>query len=105
MTLSDRSQELWKQLHEHYDFSIADEAILRRALEGYDLADQLQASAQVAGVSSKDGRALLASARDAGSVALKHWQALGFRRADVGAPQRPGRPSDMSWSQQRKRRA
>ena len=99
--LSKRSQDLWEQLHGEYEFSSADEAVLHRSLEAYDLADALQASARSAGVASKEARAMLSASRDAASVALKHWQALGFGKADHGA-RRPGRPAGAHWSRQRR---
>jgi hypothetical protein len=99
--LSKRSLSLWTELQADYEFTVPDEAILRRALEAYDLSDELQVAARKVGVSSKDARALLAAARDAALVGLRHWAALGFPKADLGAPRR-GRPSGDDWSRQRR---
>jgi hypothetical protein len=101
--LSKRSRALWEQLHGRYELSVADEAILRRALEAYDVHDSLMATARAAGLAAKDSRALLGAARDAALVGLRHWAALGFGKADQSAPRRPGRPSDTAWSSTRRR--
>jgi hypothetical protein len=93
--LSPRSRALWTELHSAYDFTVADEAILERALESYDVHDSLMKSARRAGVDSKDARALLGAARDASLVALRHWAALGFAKIDL-ATRGPGRPSRYS---------
>jgi hypothetical protein len=100
--LSKRSLELWTELQAMYEFTVADEAILRRSLEAYDLHDELQAGARKVGRSSKDARSLLGAARDAALVGLRHWAALGFPKADLGATRRPGRPSGDDWSRQRR---
>ena len=100
--LSDRYQAREKALRAAYEFSPADEVLLPLALAAYDLRDELEASARAAGISTKEGRALLSAARDAALVGLRHWLALGFPKADAGAPRRPGRQPGENWSRQRR---
>jgi hypothetical protein len=100
--LSERSLRLWSALQGEYEFSPSDQATLRRSLESYDLADDLLARAHVAGLSTKEGKGLLAAARDASLVGLRHWAHLQFGKADQGAPRRPGRQPGDEWSQQRR---
>jgi hypothetical protein len=45
---------------------------------------------------------MIAAHRDAATVALRYWKALGFKD-DPHAVRRPGRPSGDDWSAQRKR--
>ncbi len=102
--LSPRSQKLWGALHDANIFTVDAEELLLRALERFDLADELRDLARTAGLTSKDGRAALASARDSEVTGLKLFIATGLTKDDIDERRRPGRPSDTSWSAMRRPR-
>jgi hypothetical protein len=105
--LSPRSQRLWTRLHEERNaeghrrkFSLVGEELLHRGLEHFDLAAELRTLAKEAGYATKDGRALLSTARDAEVTGLKLVVATGISKLDL-ARRRAGRPSDDEWSSTR----
>jgi hypothetical protein len=92
-------------LQKDYECSTADKFMLPIALEGFQLRDTCLDEAYRLGVHTKEGRALLSTARDAAMWALKAWSSLGFGKADAEAPRRPGRPGGAEWSPLRRQGA
>jgi hypothetical protein len=105
MKLSPEFEEFSNELSRDFSIGTADRLMKRVSLESYELRERLMVAAEKAGLSTKEGRALLASARDAGTLGLKHWVAAGFQKADQGQPRRPGRPSGEDWSLRRREAA
>ena len=99
---SARGQALWDRLHEANRVYPDSDELLRRALLAFDLADSLLERARRPGIKLSDERALLSASRDASMVGLKLMKSVGLDRADIGPARRPGRPSDIAWSQQRR---